>query len=70
MDTLFSTNEASAILGVKYYKIVYAHMTGKVKTPEKVLGRRAYRWSDLSALAEHFKIQLIEPIRESAKEAK
>ncbi len=70
MDTLISTGEASAILGVKYYKIAYAHMTGKVKTPEKVLGRRAYRWSDLMALAEHFKVQLVEPIRESEEEEK
>jgi DNA-binding transcriptional MerR regulator len=69
MDTLVSTGQASKMLGVPTYKITYAHATGKVREPSRIFGKRAYRKSDLSALAEHFKVQLIEPTsRESAKE--
>ena len=61
MDTLVSTGQASKMLGVPTYKITYAHATGKVREPGRVFGKRAYRTSDLSALAEHFKVQLLEP---------
>lgn len=69
MDTLFSTGEVSRMLGVPAYRISYAHSTGRVREPEKIWGKRAYRKSDLSALALHFNIQLIEPTsRGTAKE--
>ncbi len=69
MSTLFSTGEVSRMLGVPAYRIAYAHSTGRVREPEKIWGKRAYRKADLSALAQHFKIQLIEPTpRKLAKE--
>jgi hypothetical protein len=68
MSTLFSTGEASKILGVPIYKMTYAHSTGKVKEPCRIFGKRAYRKPDLAALAEHFKVSFINPTAGSEKE--
>lgn len=62
MDKYFSLKEAGRILGVQPYRIAYAHTTGQVKEPLKVFGKRAYRKSDLSALAKHFGVQPITPV--------
>ena len=60
-NKLFSTGEVARLLGVQGYRVTYAHAIGAVKEPERVFGRRAYRWSDLSALAKYFGVQLLDP---------
>lgn len=58
---IFSTGEAARILGIQAYRVTYAHAVGAVKEPERVFGRRAYRWADLCALAKYFGVQLLNP---------
>jgi hypothetical protein len=58
MNDYFSTGEAARLLGVQSYRISYAHATGQVAEPIRVMGKRAYRWPDLIALSKHFNIEL------------
>jgi hypothetical protein len=58
MKTIFSTGEAARLLGVQPYRIEYALATGRIKEPNRVFGKRAYRWPELVALAEHFGVEL------------
>lgn len=66
--TLYSTTEAARLLDVQPYRITYAHSTKKVPEPHRVFGKRAYRWSDLIALARHFNVDLTDPASEPGKE--
>lgn len=58
MNNYYSTGQAARLLGVKPYRLAYAHSTGRVCEPGKIWGRRAYRISDLEALALHFNVPL------------
>ncbi len=58
MKTIFSTGEAARLLGVKPYRIEYALATGQIPEPNRVFGKRAYQWSELLALAEHFEVKI------------
>lgn len=61
MAEYFSLSEAGRILSVQPYRVVYALTTGRVKDVPKILGKRAFRRSDLAALAKHFGVQLATP---------
>jgi len=54
MKTYYSLGEVSKLLGVRPHRIVYLHTVSKVPEPQRVFGNRAYRWSDVVRLAEHF----------------
>ena len=58
MNKYYSSGEVARLLGVQGYRISYAHTTGQIPEPVRLLGKRAYRWTDLRALAEHFDVEL------------
>lgn len=58
MYKYYSSGEAARLLGVQGYRISYALTTGQVTEPIRLFGKRAYRWPDLVALAEHFHVEL------------
>jgi DNA-binding transcriptional MerR regulator len=68
MSDYFSTGEAARLLGVQPYRISYAHATGQVAEPIRVMGKRAYRWHDLISLGKHFNIELELPPNEAGKD--
>ena len=62
---LFSTGETARILGIKQYRITYAHVNGMVDEPNlRVAGKRVYEMADVRRLALHFGIT----IKKSQKE--
>jgi hypothetical protein len=63
MDKFYSLGETARLLKVAPYKITYGHAIGKLREPLRLLGKRAYRQSDLKALAEYFDVELLEPAR-------
>lgn len=68
MNEYFSLGEAARLLGVAHYRITYGHTTGRFPEPARVLGKRAYRWKDLTLLAKHFGVRLLEPASVPEKE--
>ena len=68
MTNLYSISEAARLLDVQPYRITYAHSTKKVPEPNRVFGKRAYRWSDLITLARHFNVELTDPAFGPGKE--
>lgn len=70
MDKFYSLGQAARLLNVAPYKITYGHATGRLREPVRLLGKRAYRQSDLKALADYFNVDLLEPARKGpGKEA-
>ena len=61
MNQYLSLQEAGKALGVRAYRIAYAITTGQVREPCRIFGKRAFRRSDLTALAKHFGVQLTTP---------
>lgn len=53
---MYSTTEAAYFLGIKFYRILYAHKAGHVEEPERLGGNRAYTQQEVLKLAEHFGI--------------
>jgi len=58
MNEYLSTGEAARLLRVPAYRIVYALTTGRIQEPIRLFGKRAFRRSDLTAMAAHFGVQL------------
>jgi hypothetical protein len=70
MQTIYySTGEAARLLGVPSHRLVYAIAGGKVREPRRLLGKRAFRWPDLVALASHFGVSLTQPASSPEEEA-
>ncbi len=57
MNKYLSTGQAARLLGVKPYRLSYAHSIG-VREPERWCGRRMYSAADIRILAQHFGIAL------------
>jgi len=57
MKKYFSTSQAAKLLGVKPYRLTYAHSIG-VKEPERVFNKRAYSAQDICELANHFGVKI------------
>lgn len=56
---LITMGEAAHFLGIPYWRIVYAHQSGKIPEPTLRIGNsRVYRTADVRRLAEHFNITL------------
>lgn len=53
---MFSTTQVAQFLGIKFYRILYAHKAGLVDEPERVGGNRAYTQQEVFKLADHFGI--------------
>ena len=68
MEEYFSTGEAARLLRVPAYRIVYALDTGRIQEPVRLFGKRAFRWPDLTAMAEHFDVQVDDPAAQPGKE--
>lgn len=69
MPQLFSISEVSEILGLAEHRIHYAHRSRKLDDPYCMLtGRRAYNFSDLKRVAEHFGVDVPESILEQEQE--
>ncbi len=66
MKTYYSLGQVARLLGVAPHRIVYLHTVGKSPEPNRVFGNRAYRWSEVVALAEHFGVvpKTTEPARD------
>lgn len=60
-DIFYSTGEAARLLGIPAHRIVYALAGGRVREPQRLFGKRAFRCSDLVALAGHFGVSLPRP---------
>lgn len=60
MQTYYSLGEVSRLLDIRPHRIVYLHTVAKVAEPERIFGNRAYCWSDVMMLAEHFGVPLTE----------
>jgi hypothetical protein len=58
MQTYYSLGDLSRLLDVRPHRIVYLHTVAKVAEPERILGNRAYTWSDVITFAEHFGVSL------------
>jgi len=54
MNQLFSTGDVAKLTGIQPYRISYAHITGQLPEPDRVFGKRAYRWDQIRTLANHF----------------
>lgn len=53
-DALFSIREIANRLGVKWYRVKYAHMAGLVPEPMRVGNHRLYTEGDLRRLELYF----------------
>lgn len=51
---LFSVREVSSRLGVKWYRIKYAHNAGLVAEPMRVANHRLYSEADIKRLETYF----------------
>ncbi|MHB0959275.1 MAG: hypothetical protein ACYC0X_23610 [Pirellulaceae bacterium] len=58
MEQYYSLGEVARFLDVAPYRIVYLHTAGKLPEPQRLFGRRAYNWSDVVGMAEHFDVDL------------
>jgi hypothetical protein len=55
LDELLTITEAARLLGVPFWRVRYAHASGKVKEPRQRLGAtKAYSSEDIKALRAHF----------------
>ena len=56
----FTTTEVAKVLGIPYWRIVYAHQSGKIPEPTLRIGnRRVYLCEDVLRLAKHFRNDLL-----------
>jgi hypothetical protein len=67
MKQIYAKNEVVRLLGIQPYQIDYAMATGKIPEPQRIFGRRAFRWREIVALAEHFNVPLTALNREKEK---
>ncbi len=52
--SFYSLSEVARLLGVKGYRIDYAHKTGSIPEPMRFCGKRVYRGTDVERIASHF----------------
>jgi hypothetical protein len=57
-DTLYSLRDASEVLKVRPYQIVYLLTTKQVPEPARLGGRRIFTFGDLSAIADKLELPL------------
>ena len=60
MTTYFSIGEVADILQLPSNRIIYTHTSKKIPEPDRVLGRRAYKWQDIKNLGRHFGVAIPE----------
>ena len=53
-EALFSIREVANHLGVRWYRIKYAHMAGLVPEPRRVANNRLYCDADVKRLKHYF----------------
>ena len=56
MKQFYSISEVAKILGIKFYKIAYAHSAGLVPEPDRIMNKRVYQELDILKLARHFEV--------------
>jgi DNA-binding transcriptional MerR regulator len=52
---VFSIKEVSEKIGIPYYRIAYAHQTGKLPEPLRWKGQRVYVDEDIEQAKEYFR---------------
>jgi hypothetical protein len=67
MKQIYSKSEVVQLLGIKPYQIDYALSIGRIPEPNRICGRRAFRWREIVALAEHFNVTLSTPCGENER---
>ena len=58
MKKFYSLGEVARILGLPPHRVTYLHSAGKAPEPERVFNIRAYRWSEIVALAKQLGVQV------------
>ena len=53
-ENLYTIGEVADTLGVKFYRIKYAHQSGLVNEPSRIGNRRLYNDDDVRRLREYF----------------
>ena len=66
---IYSIGEAARILGVKPFRLAYAHTNGSLDEPARIMSRRAYSESDIERAASYFNVTP-DFERDTKKEAK
>jgi hypothetical protein len=56
-DEMYSLGQVAKRLGVRPYRIAYAHTIGAIPEPKRFLGKRLYTPSDEAVIARHFNVQ-------------
>lgn len=51
---MFSSTQVAKIVGVKFYRIHYAHKAELIPEPERIGGNRVYTVQETLAVAKHF----------------
>lgn len=54
---MFSLGQLAKRLGLRPYRISYAHTIGAIPEPERFLGKRVYTPADEEVIARHFNVQ-------------
>lgn len=54
---MFSLGQLAKRLGVRPYRIAYAHTIGAIPEPRRFLGKRVYSPADESVIARYFNVQ-------------
>src|SRR5262249_49514852 len=54
MPKEFTLTEVAQITGIPYYRIYYAHYTGRLPEPKRVGQNRVYTQKDIRKIQEHF----------------
>jgi hypothetical protein len=56
-DEMFSLGQLARRLGVRPYRITYAHTIGAIPEPQRFLGKRVYGPADETVIARYFGVQ-------------
>lgn len=54
MPQQYSLSEVAKLTGIAYFRIYYAHYTGKIPEPQRVGKTRIYTAQDVAKIKEHF----------------
>ena len=54
MPQEYTLNEVARLTGVPYYRLYYAHYTGRLPEPKRVGRNRIYTDRDVQRIKEHF----------------
>ena len=54
---MFSLGQLAKRLGVRPYRIAYAHTIGAIPEPRRFLGKRVYSPTDEAVIARYFNVQ-------------